>query len=97
MLDRGVLFGRASTPAEETIERPNVIRLDHPDISRSHAEIVLDNWHVLVRDLGSTNGTTVTLPGQSAIRLRDGDMQLLEHGAIVAFADEISCVFEVTA
>jgi hypothetical protein len=96
-LDRGVLIGRAPEAPADAEERPHLLRVVSPenDVSRNHAEIVLDGWHVYVRDLASTNGTTVTLPGGEPIRLRDRDLQLLEHGAMVTLADEVSCVFEV--
>lgn len=97
-LDRGVLLGRAPSEPANLEERPHLVRLASPenDISRNHAEIVIDGWHVFVRDLGSTNGTTVALPGQQPVRLRQNDLQLLERGAVVTLADEVSATFEVT-
>jgi hypothetical protein len=63
-----VLLGRAPKVNAElsAAERPHLVRVTSPqnDISRNHVEIVLEGWHVLIRDLGSTNGTTVALPGQ---------------------------------
>ncbi|MDF2145119.1 FHA domain-containing protein [Knoellia sp. p5-6-4] len=98
-LDRGVLLGRspkvnAGLPAAE---RPHLVRVPSPenDISRNHLEVVLEGWHVLVRDLGSTNGTTVALPGQVPVRLRPGDQQVIEPGTILTMADEVSLTFEV--
>jgi hypothetical protein len=98
-LDRGVLLGRAPSEPAEGDERPHLVRLASPenDISRNHAEIVLEGWHVFVRDLGSTNGTVVTLPGRTPTRLRADDLQLLENGSVVTLADEVSFTFEVTA
>jgi hypothetical protein len=98
-LDRGVLIGRAPTAPSDAAERPHLVRVSSPenDVSRTHAEIVLDGWQVFVRDLGSTNGTTVELPGQAPVRLRKDDLQLLEPGAVITLADEIRCVFEVTS
>jgi len=100
-LDRGVLLGRspkvrADLPAAD---RPHLVKVPSPenDISRNHLEVVLEGWHVLVRDLGSTNGTTVALPGQVPVRLRPGDQQVIEPGTIVTMADEVSLTFEVGA
>lgn len=95
-LDRGVFLGRAPS-APDAEQRPHLVRVASPDndVSRTHAEVLLDGWHVFVRDLGSTNGTTVELPGQPAVRLRADDLQLLEPGAVITLADEIRCVFEV--
>ena len=85
-LDRGVLLGRAPRVNEElpADQRPHLLRVGGPDrdISRNHAEVVLEGWHVLVRDLGSTNGTTVTLPGQEPVRLRPTEDQGIEPGAV---------------
>lgn len=97
-LDRGVLIGRKPTAPPGVTERPHLVRVNSPehDVSRQHAEIVVEGWQVYVRDLGSTNGTTVTLPDQSPQRLRENELQLLEHGAVIVLADEIQCVFEIT-
>jgi hypothetical protein len=98
-LDRGVLLGRAPRVNEElpANQRPHLLRVGGPDrdISRNHAEIVLEGWHVLVRDLGSTNGTTVTLPGQEAVRLRPTEDQGIEPGTVVTLADEVVLTYEV--
>ncbi len=56
---------------------------------------MLDGWHVLVRDLGSTNGTTVTLPGQEPVRLRPTEDQGIEPGTVVTLADEVVLTYEV--
>lgn len=99
-LDRGVLIGRAPRAAAEAsgARAPHLVRISSPDneISRNHVEIVLDGWHVLVRDLGSTNGTTVALPGSSPVRVRPGDQQTIEPGTTITLADQVSMVFEVT-
>jgi hypothetical protein len=100
-LDRGVLLGRSPKVNADlpVADRPHLVRVTSPenDISRNHVEVVLDGWHVLVRDLGSTNGTTVALPGQVPVRLRPGDQQVIEPGTIVTLADEVSVTFEVGA
>ncbi|MGN6609245.1 MAG: FHA domain-containing protein [Jatrophihabitans sp.] len=97
-LDKGVLLGRAPDvpPGDDP---PHVLRLRSPenDISRNHAEIVIDGWNVYVRDLGSTNGTVVGLPSQPPLRLREQDLQLLTPGSTLSLADEITLTFEVRA
>ena len=52
---------------------------------------------MLVRDLGSTNGTTVTLPGQEPVRLRPSEEQGIEPGTVITLADEVALTFEVEA
>ena len=98
-LDRGVLLGRSPKVNAElpAADRPHLVRVAQPqnDISRNHVEVVLEGWHVLIRDLGSTNGTTVALPGQDAVRLRPSDQQVIEPGTVITLADEVSVTYEV--
>ncbi|GAA4714264.1 hypothetical protein GCM10025782_08410 [Pedococcus ginsenosidimutans] len=98
-LDRGVLLGRAPRVNADLppAQRPHLVRVvsRENDISRNHVEIVLEGWHVLVRDLGSTNGTTVALPGQQPVRLRPSDSQVVEPGTVVGMADEVTFTYEV--
>ncbi|KQZ89874.1 hypothetical protein ASD62_11765 [Phycicoccus sp. Root563] len=98
-LDRGVLLGRAPKVNADlpAAQRPHLVRVvsRDNDISRNHVEIVLEGWHVLVRDLGSTNGTTVALPGQQPVRLRPSDSQVIEPGTVVGMADEVTFTYEV--
>jgi hypothetical protein len=97
-LDRGVLMGRGPTASRLVDgERPHLVKIPSPDkhISRTHLEIRLDEWHVLVTDLGSTNGTFVTLPGRDPERLRPDTPMPIEPGATVALADEVTFRFEV--
>jgi pSer/pThr/pTyr-binding forkhead associated (FHA) protein len=46
--------------------------LDDPGVSRRHAEIRVDDGDVVVRDLGSTNGTLVDGQRTPSARLSDG-------------------------
>ncbi|CAN7257793.1 FHA domain-containing protein [Knoellia sp. LjRoot47] len=98
-LDRGILLGRSPKVNSDLppSSRPHLVRLASRDndISRNHAEVILEGWHVLVRDLGSTNGTTVTLPGQEPVRLRPTEDFGIEPGAIVTLADEVALTYEV--
>ncbi len=93
-LDRSVLLGRAPKLGDGLAahDRPHVVKVPSPerDVSRNHVEVILEGWHVLIRDLGTTNGTTVTLPGESPVRLRANDQQVLEPGSFVSMADEVS-------
>jgi pSer/pThr/pTyr-binding forkhead associated (FHA) protein len=65
------------------------------DISRSHLEVRLDGWHVLIVDLHSTNGTVVTAPGQAPERLRGGEEVPIAPGTLVSLADDLTFVYEV--
>jgi hypothetical protein len=97
-LDRDVVLGRAPFHADKNAQsRPHLVRLASPgnDISRSHVRISLEGWHVQVTDLGSTNGTVVTLPGQAPVRLRAHDPFTIIAGTTVNIADEVHIRFEV--
>ena len=98
-LDRGVLIGRS--PSEGRLvggERPHIVKLASPDqdISRNHVEICLDDWHVLVTDLNSMNGTVITRPGRDPERLRPDQPTMIEPGTTIALADDLTVTFEAT-
>ena len=99
VLDRSLVMGRnPMVPVGYRGEQPNLLRLNDPgkDLSSQHAEVRLDYWHVVVNDLGSTNGTRVMLPGREPIQLRPGDPITIEPGTEVVLAGVVQCVFEVT-
>ncbi|MDX9999800.1 MAG: GGDEF domain-containing protein [Polyangia bacterium] len=50
------------------------IQIDQESVSRNHAKIVNNGQSVMIRDLGSTNGTVVNDKPQTEIILRDGDL-----------------------
>ena len=96
-LDRDVRLGRAPRAGEGATEEPHLIRISSPEneISRTHAEVVLDGWRVLVRDLGSTNGTFVTPPAGTPEELHSGQELAIGPGATITLADRVSLVLEV--
>jgi hypothetical protein len=98
-LDRGVLMGRnprADFDNADGAQRPHVVKLPSADgdISRTHLQVTLDGWHVLVTDLGSTNGTLVTLPGRDPEQLRPGEPVLIQPGTLVVLAEGIDFRYE---
>lgn len=98
-LDRTVIMGRNPRVDESSEgERPHVVRLPSPghDISRTHVEIRLDGWHVLLTDLNSVNGTIVTPPWQEPQRVRPNEAVPIEPGTVVSLADEVTFRYEVT-
>lgn len=99
MLDRGAVLGRnPRLPQGWTGEQPNLVKIHDPerDISSQHLEVRLDYWHVLVKDLGSTNGTEVILPGADPVALRANDAITIEPGTRVVLAGVFDFTFEVT-
>jgi hypothetical protein len=96
-LDRDVVLGRAPTSAEETpAAKPNLVQLPNTgdDISRNHARVHVEDWTVLVTDLGSTNGTFVTAPGGPRTALAPGRPTEIVVGTEVSLADVITFRFE---
>jgi len=74
IVDGNLVFGRKPEAADAvTAGRARAVEIpaDHRGVSRAHAEIVLDGWTVLIRDLGSANGTYVMAPGESQWRQVD--------------------------
>jgi hypothetical protein len=97
-LDRPVIIGRA--PRAERVSSdavPQLVTLASPghEISRSHVEVRLEGWHVLVRDLGSANGTVVTLPDRPPERLHAGEAVPIVPGTSVSIADEVRFTYMV--
>jgi hypothetical protein len=95
-LDRGVVMGRNPRTDFDGEERPHIVKLPSGDgdISRTHLQVSLDGWHVLVADLKSTNGTLVTLPGRDPERLRPGEPVPIQPGTVVTLSDDIHFRYE---
>ncbi|QIX25407.1 FHA domain-containing protein [Nocardioides sp. JQ2195] len=90
-----VVVGRAPRASRFTgSEEPRLMRLPHSHISSSHLALHIEDWNVLVVDLGSTNGTFLRRSGQRLIRLSDtsqilvpGDVVDLGHGVRLRFEE----------
>lgn len=51
------------------------LTIDNPSVSGSHAELLLDDGNLIVRDLGSTNGTFVNgMRITSPVKVKHGDL-----------------------
>src|SRR5882672_2545113 len=61
------------------------LRLDEPGVSREHTELLIDGGHVIVRDLGSTNGTFVNGSRVEKRELRDGDKLSIGTSTLLLF------------
>lgn len=101
-LDRGVIIGRNLQVPEgyRGTEIPNLVKVNDPemDVSSQHLAITLDFWNVVIRDLGSTNGTVVVSPSGQTQQLAPGKPQVLEPGSrVVLGGGQISFVFQATA
>lgn len=93
-----------------TIGRQGHIRIDHPSLSRGHAEIRVADGKLKLRDLGSTNGTYLILddkpvrisesyvgPNQKVVlgrRLYRVKSLLAKAGIYVAYKDDVGLVIK---
>lgn len=96
-LDRPVIVGRRPRTNNASADRtPRLVTVASPDqdISRSHVEITLEEWHVLVADLATTNGTTLLRPGQQPRRLHPNEKVIVVEGDVVDLGDGATLTFE---
>ncbi|PUB30143.1 FHA domain-containing protein [Promicromonospora sp. AC04] len=96
-LDRPVVVGRRPRTNNASADRtPRLVTVASPDqdISRSHVEITLEEWHVLVADLATTNGTTLLRPGQPPRRLHPNEKVIVVEGDVVDLGDGATLTFE---
>ncbi|MDF2846352.1 MAG: hypothetical protein K0R97_334 [Oerskovia sp.] len=96
-LDRPVVLGRRPrTTRAQSNDLPRLVAVPSPeqDISRSHVEIQLEEWHVFVCDLNTTNGTTLLRPGQPPRRLHPGEPMMVASHDVVDVGDGVTFVFE---
>ena len=75
---------------------PRLVTVPSPqhDVSRSHLEVRLEGWHVLLVDLGATNSTTLRRNGQPEVRLRPYEPVLAGTGDVVDLGDGVELTFE---
>ncbi|WP_405216201.1 FHA domain-containing protein [Agrococcus sp. Ld7] len=82
-LGRGVVLGRR--PRSRRVENgrvPRLVTIDSPgeDVSRSHLELLVEDWNLVAIDLSSTNGTLLLREGAAPQRLRPEASTILQLG-----------------
>ena len=93
-LERDVLFGRE--PGGPSGPLKQIVRVRVADVSAQHAEVRLDGGHVLVVDLGSSNGTDITPPGGQPFALSPHTPLEIAPGTAVALSPTYRFTYEVT-
>lgn len=96
-LDEPVVVGRAPKVGRVgggDMPRPVVVPSPTREISGTHLAIRLEEWHVLVADLDSSNGTILRRPGQPPQRLQPRDAVLIRSGDVVDLGDGVDLTFE---
>jgi hypothetical protein len=96
-LDQSLVIGRQ--PSVSRVQgggMPRLVQVASPsgDISRSHVEVRLEGWHVMLCDLKATNGTVLVREGQQPRRLAQNEMAILLDGDIAEIGDDVSLRFE---
>ncbi|MBD3780276.1 MAG: FHA domain-containing protein, partial [Micrococcales bacterium] len=96
-VDGVVLIGRApqADRAPEGVEA-RLVTVPSPehDISRTHAEVRLELGTVLVTDLYSTNGVTVSSGGLPPRRIAAGEPVVVRDGDVVDLGDGVTFTLE---
>jgi hypothetical protein len=96
-LERDLVVGRRPRSSTTSADRmPRMVTVESPqhDISRSHVRVALEEWHVLVEDLATTNGTVLLRPGQQPRRLHPNQQELVVEGDVVELGDGVVLTFE---
>ena len=98
VLDGPMVIGRQPRETGMTGQvAPRLVSVPSPEklLSRSHIAVRVEGWSVTVTDLGTGNGTEVTLPGEGPQRLRGGQPCLIVPGTVVELAGEAVMTYEV--
>ncbi|WP_181034302.1 FHA domain-containing protein [Arthrobacter sp. GMC3] len=96
-LDHSLIIGRQPSVSRVlggVMPRLVQVQSASGDISRSHVEVRLDGWDVLLVDLKATNGTVLIREGQAPRRLGQGEEAILLNGDIAELGDGVSLLFE---
>ena len=98
-LTQPILIGRSPTVGKVSgpIPRPLTLGPGDQDISRNHAQFVLEGGTVVVTDLHSRNGTSIVLPGKSPQKLRAGEPTSVIVGTVVDFGGGLTITVEEEA
>lgn len=97
-LGRTVIVGRDPDRQAGTGSGPvELVRVVNrqKDVSRSHCEVRVSGWRVSVMDLGTENGTTITLPSGENRRLRARIPVPIEPGTVITLSDRVEMRYVV--
>ena len=96
-LDHSLIIGRQPSVSRvmgQAMPRLVQVKSGNDDISRSHVEVRLEGWDVLLVDLKSTNGTVLVREGQAPRRLGQGEEAILLNGDIAELGDGVTLLFD---
>lgn len=82
-------IGRNPTPTEhETVDHLIVVNDDSRTVSKNHVDVWATDSGLELVDLGSANGTVVSIAGIAAERLVPGQRTVVMRGTRVALGDQ---------
>lgn len=96
-IDRPMIIGRLpKVVGTAEWELPRLVKIESPGrgLSRSHLEVRLDGWRVLVQDMNSANGTEVTMPGEPPREVLPGESVHVVDGTRVDLGGEVHFTVE---
>ncbi|POX66743.1 FHA domain-containing protein [Microbacterium sp. Ru50] len=93
-LDHPIVLGRAPRAAQHPGARIVSVPSARKEVSGTHVEVSLDADMLVVRDLGSTNGTIVRDASGDAELLRSGATARVAPGAVLDLGDGVLASFE---
>jgi hypothetical protein len=82
-LNRPVLIGRSPAASGSASDARLITIVDDPDISRTHLRVAVEGDAVVVTDLGSKNGSIITLPGAAPRKLRASEPTVVLPGTLI--------------
>jgi len=98
-VDGPLVIGRRP-PNQRTVagELARTIQVEDPGhvVSGFHLEVRVDEWAISIVDYGSTNGTWITSPRGTPVRLRASEPTSLVHGCEVSLGGGRSFVYSET-
>jgi hypothetical protein len=89
VLDTPVLIGRKPALPRIVAGAVRLLAVPSPrgEVSSTHIELRASGRAVVVTDLRSTNGTTVSVPGNAQRKLRQGDSMVVTPGSLIDIGD----------
>ena len=90
LLDVAAYIGRApGSPRIQNGVLPKLVKVPSPrgEVSATHLEIRQLASSIIVTDLRSTNGSTVSVPGSAPRALRQGEAMVVSPGTLVDIGD----------
>ncbi|WP_243855203.1 FHA domain-containing protein [Diaminobutyricimonas sp. TR449] len=89
LLDTPALIGRKPAPPRIAAGPVRLLAVPSPrgEVSSTHIELRASGRAVVVTDLKSTNGTTVSVPGNAQRKLRQGESMVVTPGSLIDIGD----------